>query len=206
MPGAVTSLIGTVTGANAMSAANRNQRRAIRLQEQQYADSKTFYDKLMMFVDQLRARGQFDKQSRIASFDRDFDLGVDRALQSSAAADRIAGAKPGDSSPVARRNAIAAQAAIDRARAHDDIGRQVGMEEFGMMQGTRPDFSQGNALSQTLQNDAALTRQNAPSPTGFLAALMPFLNRPRSASTSLSTSRGGSNATSGTSQSLVRAW
>lgn len=179
MPGAITNILGTVTGANQMRDANRTQRRAVGLQEKQYADSQTFYDKLMQFVDQLRARGQFDKQSRIASFDRDFDLGVDRALQSSAAADRIAGAKPGDSSPVARRNAIAARAALDRARAHDEIGRQVGLEEFGMMQSTRPDFSQGNVLAQTLQNDAALTRQNAPNPTGFLTALMPFLMRRR---------------------------
>lgn len=176
--GFVSNLLGDITGANAANQANKTNKKAVDIQRRQFEEQSAFAKMLQEMVRKYRGAGQLDAESRIAQANRDADLSLDRTLQSSAAADRIAGFKPGDSSPQHRKDVVLAQDYNDRVTRNEGIRRDVMNQDIALTAMTRPEYQgAASAYSGALQNQAQMQMAQAgPGPGGLLGALMPFLN------------------------------
>lgn len=152
----VTKFVQDITGATAANKANKLSAESLSLDKQRYADEKSFQALLDQLLGTAKAGGAFDADSRVAAYDKEFNRGLDQTLQSTAAADRIAGAKPGDSTPGHRRDVITAQALSERSRAVDQIRLQSIMDELRARLSSRNPglFNTGQALSSGYQTAA----------------------------------------------------
>ena len=85
----VENIIRDVTGATAAKQANKLGGRSVKIQEEQYADLKAYFEKLAAQFSSLKQSGFFSPESRVASYDKDFNKGLDEALSTAATADRV---------------------------------------------------------------------------------------------------------------------
>ena len=182
----VTNFVKDLTGASAAEKGAKYSAKGLKLQEQQYADEKAFQALLDQLLGTAKASGQWDVDSRVASYDKEWGKGLDRALISEGAAQRIAGVKPGDSTPQRRLDEIAARGANQRTQDVEKIRWETIMDEIRAKMSTRnPGTAQtGQNLAGGYQNTGnqyyQAGAQQGAGFTSLLGASMPYWLKPRS--------------------------